>query len=497
MWGFEDSFLGALLLTKGVKLIPCPSSLAFKIEHPDNTTKEFDKDRQRDNYTERLEKKAVSRYNKELLGSRINRLQSLDLIEEIELGLTAEISSSPGTVPIRELTCLQNIDHYAKCTRNTLEPQILPCIKRFPLVDKYLGAIRQSVNESSQRVIPIIGGAGYGKSTILGLVYDELDKSGDLWVALAGCGALSIDGAANYLPLSLAFGEAIQGTKRSIVEIAAELTKNYGKGVVLIDTLDLILNNLMVPELGHLLNSLLENNVTVVFTCRDFEYRAFIEPPREKLIGVYIDRYEIKEFDSDEVHEVARAFIERNPDMTSPGCAENFAQSIIELSTDDRVLHGITHNPLLLAMLCDLFAQEGCVPHDLTVSKLYNRYWEDKIKNSRKYGLTSPITIYKSLYCYSLARTLFDMSFSADKLFISAHETDLHISINKEVFDARGDLLSDGVLRTLPIGRIEFFHQTMAEYVIACWLTTHSGKDSKNQLLESLRDSGKVDSLLY
>jgi len=33
LWGFEDSFMGAVLMAKGVKLVPCPSSVAFKIEH--------------------------------------------------------------------------------------------------------------------------------------------------------------------------------------------------------------------------------------------------------------------------------------------------------------------------------------------------------------------------------------------------------------------------------------------------------------------------------
>ena len=53
----EDSHLGALLAANGVRLVPCPSALAFKIEHEsDPKEREFDLKRHRKLYDELLVK---------------------------------------------------------------------------------------------------------------------------------------------------------------------------------------------------------------------------------------------------------------------------------------------------------------------------------------------------------------------------------------------------------------------------------------------------------
>lgn len=54
LWGLEDSHLGALLVANGVRLVPCPSAIAFKIEHLEPEDKDFDLDRHRGLYRELL-----------------------------------------------------------------------------------------------------------------------------------------------------------------------------------------------------------------------------------------------------------------------------------------------------------------------------------------------------------------------------------------------------------------------------------------------------------
>jgi len=54
LWGLEDTHFGALLAAVGVRLVPCPSATAFKIEHPEPPQKEFDLDRHRRLYDELL-----------------------------------------------------------------------------------------------------------------------------------------------------------------------------------------------------------------------------------------------------------------------------------------------------------------------------------------------------------------------------------------------------------------------------------------------------------
>lgn len=75
MWGFEDSCLGALLLAQGVHLVPCPSSVAFKIEHPEDETKWFDIERHRSLFHELLTKTRMEEWCYERLEDHISNLK--------------------------------------------------------------------------------------------------------------------------------------------------------------------------------------------------------------------------------------------------------------------------------------------------------------------------------------------------------------------------------------------------------------------------------------
>jgi hypothetical protein len=139
-----------------------------------------------------------------------------------------------------------------------------------------------------------------------------------------------------------------------------------------------------VPAFGQMLRQLLDVGVTVVFTCRDHEYKDYLEPAHERLPGLApaIDRLAVPNFTTAEIRAAAIAFFHTlEPGITEHGQA--FADKILQLSADHRPLQEIIQNPLLLALLCDLFARDGNVPPDLTVSKLYQRYWQEKIASSR------------------------------------------------------------------------------------------------------------------
>lgn len=75
LWGLEDSFIGALLVARGIKLVPCPSALAFKIEHPEDETKWFDLERHRRLYSELL-MRPVAEFRKQRLRDLIESLQA-------------------------------------------------------------------------------------------------------------------------------------------------------------------------------------------------------------------------------------------------------------------------------------------------------------------------------------------------------------------------------------------------------------------------------------
>ncbi|MGA7932819.1 MAG: hypothetical protein WCA35_04505, partial [Kovacikia sp.] len=398
-----------------------------------------------------------------------------------------------------------------------LNPRILERIPRSVVQKKYLPAIRRGVTGGLQRVIPIVGPAGYGKSTILGHLYDELSQTETPWIGLILCSTLSLStgfvsfttysfvaatfvspsgGGGNYDPtvpsayhasmLETGFGNCLCGTPDSIVDVAKQLTATHGRGVLLIDTLDLVINRHVVPPFAQLLRQLLEQGVTVVFTCRDHEYNDYLEPTREKLIGLsqQVDRYSVPNFTTTEIREAAEAFFCRL-EPTSIERGRTFADNILALSADNRSLQEIIQNPLLLALLCDLFGEEGNVPPDLTVSKLYQRYWQEKIAYSRLDQRDSVVlAMEKENLCLEIARVLFNLS--QERLCESVYRDELGIQFTDIVANAFNDLRSEGVIDILPSRKLHFFHQTLLEYAIAYWLTRHSAQAQRDQLLARL-----------
>jgi hypothetical protein len=403
------------------------------------------------------------------------------------------------------------VQQTAIAAREALTPRILERIPRDVVQSKYLPAIDRGINGGPPRVIPIIGAAGYGKSTILGDLYDHLTQTDTPWVGLILCSTLSLSVemrslfsyavvAATFAPpaghttasaypasmLEMGLGKSLCGTARSILDIVEHLHHHYGRGVLLIDTLDLVINRDFIPAFATVLRQLLDKGATIVFTCRDHEYNDYLEPTRERLIGLSerIDRHTVPNFTTAEIRAAAIAFFQKR-EPHAPERGQRFADNILALSADQRSLQEIIQNPLLLALLCDLFAAEGNVPPDLTVSKLYKRYWHEKIAYSRPdQSHFAPLAIAKENLCLTLSQALFDLS--QTRLCESLYRDELGLQFTEIITQAYGDLFSEGVLDRLPSGKVHFFHQTLLEYAIAYWLTRQTAQSSRDALFTLL-----------
>ena len=301
----------------------------------------------------------------------------LDLDWQQIVSPETELEPEPIDPPLDEL--LVAIERSSARARAALNPYILPPIPREILLSKCLKEIRAGVLENKRRIVPILGAAGYGKSTILGSIYDELhaeqSESDSGWLALARCDDL-IESAETF---ALELGEKISGKRQSIVEIAQQLTAQQNRGFLLIDTLDIVLTKPLVPVLRGILSQLLEIGTTVAFTCRDTDYSNFFEPYHESFAGIresVSDNCRITPFTSEEVRTAAQEFIKTQPGFSTLESQQSFADKIIALSADSVSLQEIVCHPLLLALLCELFAAEETVPEDLTVSQLYEKYWD-------------------------------------------------------------------------------------------------------------------------
>ena len=365
--------------------------------------------------------------------------------------------------------------------RKALDPYILPPIRRQSLLEKCLKQIRSGIWENKRRVIPILGAAGYGKSTILGTIYDELSaeiaaaETG--WLALIRCDDL-IESAETF---ALEVGEKVSGKRQSIVEVAKQLTAEMGRGTIAIDTLDIVLTKPLVPVLRNVLQQLLETGTTVAFTCRDTDYSNFFEPYHESFAGFresVQDGCRITAFSEGEVREAAAEFVKRKGENLLVD-GEAFADRIIALSSDSVSLQEIVRNPLLLALLCDLFTELENVPEDLTVSQLYGEYWNWKVSAVRSNLQPPRASIAKEKLCLKIAEIIY--SNSGERLRDFIYESNLEFSETE--FEAYTSLKSEGVLKDFGGKRIGFFHQTFLEYTVARWLnSTESGEAAKNQL---------------
>ncbi len=398
--------------------------------------------------------------------------------------ILASLAGEPASVEVPDITLA------AAQVREALDPHVLPRIERAIVSDKLIPAVLRGVRDSRQRVVCIVGPAGYGKSTILGTMYDDLVREGISWVSLVRCNDIALGFENSVEGLDQALGEAASGRRGSIAQIARVVAQVRGRGVLLIDTLDLLLSERLVAPLRGVLLRLAETGTTVVLTCRDFEYNAFLEPSTDKLPGLStsIDRYNVPPFSTEEVKLAAIAFVNSQPELSQQTRNETFANGIVRLSTDNRPLQEITHNPLLLGMLCELFGRDGSVPRDLSVNRLYAEYWRRKVTASRKHGPGSAVAMRKEQYCLRIARALYQLS--DDRLLESLYESDLDTHLDETLAAARAELLSDDVLDYVQqTGRTRFFHQTFLEYAIARWLVTESGKPERDALFGRVRSA--------
>jgi hypothetical protein len=235
----------------------------------------------------------------------------------------------------------------------------------------------------------------------------------------------------------------------------------------------------------------MQQGTTVVFTCRDHEYSEFLNRDKFASISEQVDHHRVPEFNSSEIRHAAIQFFTHNLGTTAER-GQQFAEAILNLSADSRSLLEIIQNPLLLALLCDLFGREGNVPPDLTISKLYQRYWQEKVVYSRAdSSRRSKLALAKEKFCLTIAQSMFERSTTNLVEFFFLDE--LPIDLTDSNTAAYGDLLSEGVLEEiLPTNRTHFFHQTLLEYAIAYWLTRHYAQAQRTPWLTQLASTDNL-----
>lgn len=358
---------------------------------------------------------------------------------------------------------------------SAFEPRDIPRVER---VSQVGGAkIRESVLGPITRAIVITAPGGYGKTVLLGEIYASMrDVAG--WVGLLRAQDILVP--ARPEDLGKEFGRALTGQPTDLLDIADALSAGGIRGLLLIDTLDRILDGALFPALHELLASLIERNVTLVIACRDYEFRAILDPlpmsmPRLAETS-HVMRLEV--LDTHQVKSVVEAYVARRTDIASE-LRTRFVEATLNLRFENHQLGELLRIPLLLSMLCKLYGPDGYIPADLTVSRLWEDYWRQCIRQSaRKQGADKAADL-RETTCYLLAGELFSESSQYLLQFLHEHRIDLNARSVSE-------LLSQGVLLEEESSRIGFFHQTLLEYAIARWLLSHHGRSKEAEILALL-----------
>ncbi len=330
-----------------------------------------------------------------------------------------------------------------------LRPEALPQIERKSLGERFRALLIEP-RDKSPRLIALVGAAGMGKTTVLGQITDAASKSGINWT----CGVFCEDFLPETTP-EIFLATALLGTSGTMREVLPELA-THPRGLLLLDTVDLVLSDETVAAWAEAVR-VIAKQTTVVFSCREWEWRYVLEPRLREAVVV-----PVPPFSPVEVEEATCAYCERNGVPYKP-----FVGQVTRLLGVDRRLDRIVKNPLLLSIICRLFGPAGTVPGDLTVLRLYEELVARRIRRTRRgTGPDDPRSIAKEEICFRFAREV-----------VSRSSLNIQEVLRREVFAgldpiAFRELRSDGILEELGGLRVQFFHQTFLEYMVGAWLTT-------------------------
>jgi len=333
------------------------------------------------------------------------------------------------------------------------------------------------------RVVPVRGAPGAGKTVIAGQLFDALAERLDAAVLIVPCEQVLVT-PSDPQGFDAIFGELLDSTGGLVASVRA-LTARHRRVIVLFDTVDCVLDEHTRVAFVALMTQVHDSGAEIVFTCRRHDLNVLLQPSRRlgALAPVTAPPIDVPPLTGDEVIEVTVGYLTAHG-LEPEGGRREFAQQVLNLAANRTPLFDIVVNPLLLVMLCQLFAGTGIVPPDLTTTRLCLDYCRERVAASRKYPDDTELAEAKHRLWQSMAGRLWRAS--GQRLSLTAARTDLLTDAPaRRAFD---DLCSEGVLvpRSADEGRVGFLHQVIAEYSIAIHLRDNAPEDLA-VLLDGLR----------
>lgn len=357
-------------------------------------------------------------------------------------------------------------------------PTIHPAIHRDE-VDQIKDWIdRKASNEHPSRLALLYGKAGIGKSIVMHDLLEELQASQDYLV-------LGLKSDQLEFVDTEVFRQSIHLTK-PIETVVGEMSQKCKRVILLIDQIDAL--SLSLSSNRTPLRSLLKligqiqniPNVRVVISCRpyDLEYDPLLDNLRIN------NKWELKEFTKDQVESI----------LMENDCKEQMSDNLLRF----------LGNPLHLYLFLKVMPEEQ-LTDPLSTDLLYHQLW-------RKYVLDESVRKVNKERLLALLDKLVETMYERQEL--SAHIREFETDFSAEL----QYLLTNELLLKTKSNQIQFFHQTLFDYVYARRFTEqgrdllevlkgqHQGLFSRaavKSILTFLRDQNRreyihvVDQLLY
>ncbi|MEU8213031.1 hypothetical protein AB0B85_27965 [Micromonospora sp. NPDC049044] len=353
----------------------------------------------------------------------------------------------------------------------------LPAISRLDLISDSIDAAAVP-----GRISCLVGEGGSGKSVLLAQLAEALvagESSSGPAVVIVPCNAVSQSAdlaTEDSVDVAFARAAALPQPERGLRSWIADLRAAYGSVFLLVDTLDVVSTEDTVRAIAAVLGDTADH-AQLFLTCREQEFRELFTSANEALrLGSHrgvsllmpkLDVAEILRWASQFMAELARGEVE----------TERFIESLSD-AVRSATVQNVCAVPLRLALACDLYSSTGTVPADLTITGLYESYWDTRVARDRDGRVTSR----------SRAQ-------QADALELAAMiraQSSARLALTAAVADAESRtgmraLVSEGVIRR-HAGRYEFFHQTYAEFAVARLLAIEADVDQLAELRTALND---------
>jgi hypothetical protein len=350
--------------------------------------------------------------------------------------------------------------------RRSLRPQTLVPVHRLAVLER---AFQQRDRQSGRRLVMITGEGGIGKSVLLGQLLNDIEADpGAGGAVLVACGDVHLTGTQSTRDqVDDAFGAA--AGERRLLGALARLRTEFTRVTLLVDTLDLLVGPDTVQPIAAVLAEALTIG-DVYVTCRHDEYQAYFRDAAQavpQLTGLIVHA-PLPPLAPEEVVGWARRYVEtREPDAAEDNAeASAFLETLRTDVWRDGAIRDVCAIPLRLRLICEVFADQGHLPEDLTVTGLYDEYWASRV--ARHGGRRSANGDAKESAALAIAAELLD------------EDGHLALGAPKRRLDDRRLpglrlLASEGVLLETR-AEWQFFHQSFAEYAVARWMLSEGAR---------------------